>query len=86
MDRNFGPGDLTRVVTRPGRKTRIFISYARTDLQFATKLVKALELRGFEAFLDKRDILPGEDWRGRLMWSRLFEQIFRVDKWSLCRG
>jgi len=23
---------------------------------------------------------------GYLRWSRLSEQIFRVDKWSLCRG
>jgi hypothetical protein len=22
----------------------------------------------------------------QLRWSRLSEQIFRVDKWSLCRG
>ena len=24
--------------------------------------------------------------RSSLSWSRLSEQIFRVDKWSLCRG
>jgi hypothetical protein len=23
---------------------------------------------------------------GKVRWSRLSEQIFRVDKWSLCRG
>jgi len=23
---------------------------------------------------------------GKLRWPRLSEQIFRVDKWSLCRG
>jgi len=26
------------------------------------------------------------DLRGAVKWSRLSEQIFRVDKWSLCRG
>jgi hypothetical protein len=26
------------------------------------------------------------DRSGSYTWSRLSEQIFRVDKWSLCRG
>ena len=25
-------------------------------------------------------------WGGMLNWSRLSEQLFRVDKWSVCRG
>lgn len=45
---------------------RVFISYARRDLQFAENLVAALVGRGFEAFLDTKQILPGEAWRERL--------------------
>ena len=36
----------------------------------------------------RRDLMEiAEDRYGRgLKWSRLSEQIFRVDKWSVCRG
>src|SRR5882672_12549815 len=50
----------------PERKTRVFISYSRKDAAFADALVAALNARGFEAFLDKKDILPGEPWRDRI--------------------
>ena len=32
------------------------------------------------------NIVDSEFGRGRLRWSRLSEQLFRVDKWSVCRG
>ena len=48
------------------RKTRVFISYSRKDAAFAETLVAALNERGFEAFLDKKDILPGEPWKERI--------------------
>ena len=35
-----------------------------------------------EQLLQLRDDVGKEPKR----WPRLFEQIFRVDKWSLCRG
>jgi hypothetical protein len=48
------------------RKTRVFISYSRKDSIFSNRLVDALNARGFEAYLDKKDILPGEPWKERL--------------------
>jgi hypothetical protein len=33
---------------------------------FAEKLRSGLIARGFEAYLDKEDILPGEPWRARI--------------------
>ena len=48
------------------RNTRVFISYSRKDSAFADRLAAALRTRGFEAYLDKKDILPGEPWRERL--------------------
>jgi hypothetical protein len=50
------------------RKTTVFISYSRVDGAFAEKLRSALIARGFEAYLDKEDILPGEPWRARIDW------------------
>jgi len=46
--------------------------------------MKMLILRGIAGHY------AGRDWpRGaldELKWSRLSEQIFRIDKWSLCQG
>jgi formylglycine-generating enzyme required for sulfatase activity len=52
-------------------KLKVFISYSRKDEWFAQDLVAGLEAAGFEAFLDRHDIAPGEDWEMRL--GRLLE-------------
>jgi hypothetical protein len=36
---------------------------------------------GAGSFID--DFVHSEN---RVSWSRLYEQLFRVDKWSVCRG
>lgn len=46
---------------------KVFISYARKDgSAFAEELVDALDVAGFDAFLDRNDIAAGEDWERRL--------------------
>lgn len=45
---------------------KIFISYSRKDNKFADRLRDQLINAGFDAYLDKHDIAPGEDWRERL--------------------
>ncbi|MDX2309395.1 MAG: SUMF1/EgtB/PvdO family nonheme iron enzyme [Hyphomicrobium sp.] len=47
-------------------KLRVFISYSRKDGAFAHELLSALELTGFDAYLDQHDIAAGEDWAKRL--------------------
>jgi hypothetical protein len=48
-------------------KLKVFISYSRKDsAAFADDLVLGLEDRGFEPFLDRHDIKPGEPWEARL--------------------
>ena len=49
-----------------GNRAKVFVSYSRKDLSFAQMLVEALAARGFDAFLDKTDIAPGEPWKERL--------------------
>lgn len=51
---------------KPAGKLKVFISYSRKDSAFAMELLDSLELLGFEAFLDKQDIAPGEPWEDRL--------------------
>ena len=48
------------------RYAKVFVSYSRKDLGFAEMLVSSLAERGFDAFLDKTDIAPGEPWKERL--------------------
>src|SRR3954447_1725279 len=49
------------------KKPNIFISYARSDsAALAEELVVGLELSGFTAFMDRRDIAAAEDWEARL--------------------
>ncbi len=47
-------------------RAKVFVSYSRKDLTLAQMLVEALAERGFDAFLDKTDIAPGEPWKERL--------------------
>jgi len=47
-------------------RAKVFISYSRKDLSFAQMLVAGLAGSGFDAFLDKTDIAPGEPWKERL--------------------
>ncbi len=57
---------LERSVQNTSDRPKVFISYSRKDLGFAQMLVNALGERGFDAFLDKADIAPGEPWKERL--------------------
>jgi tetratricopeptide (TPR) repeat protein len=45
---------------------KVFVSYSRRDAAFAQDLVEHLTASGFDAFLDKTDIAPGEPWQERL--------------------
>ena len=47
-------------------RTRVFISYSRTDFKAAEGLVIDLEARNFKAYLDKQDIMAGEPWKKEL--------------------
>ncbi len=47
-------------------KLKVFLSYSRLDFDFAEDLLEALKTCGFEPYLDKHDIAPGEPWEDRL--------------------
>jgi hypothetical protein len=53
----------------PGAATesaKVFLSYSRKDAAFADELVAGLQACGFEAYIDREDIAPGEAWETRL--------------------
>jgi hypothetical protein len=43
-------------------KTRVFIAYVEEDLALARKLYLAFEQRGFRPWLDRKKLLPGQNW------------------------
>ena len=47
-------------------EAKLFLSYSRKDRDRAQLIADALRDRGFEVFRDTDDILPTEEWRGRL--------------------
>src|ERR1022692_461067 len=60
------PLSAAPVAGPPGDHAKVFVSYSRKDMAFAQMMVAALGERGFDAFLDKTDIAPGEPWKERL--------------------
>ncbi len=42
---------------------RAFLSYARVDLKYATRLHRDLQAAGADAWFDRVDLLPGVEWR-----------------------
>ncbi|MCV3271516.1 TIR domain-containing protein [Roseobacter sinensis] len=44
----------------------VFISYAREDIEIAKELFALLKKNGFRPWLDKENLLPGQDWASEL--------------------
>ncbi len=59
-------GQFQRPDAPADARLQVFLSYSRKDLSAAERLRDALIARGFGAYLDKHDILPGEPWKERL--------------------
>ncbi len=47
-------------------RLRVFIAYATEDRPAAERLFKQLTAHGFAAWLDRRKLLPGQDWPQRI--------------------
>ncbi len=43
-------------------KPRVFIAYVEEDLAFARKLYRVFEENGFRPWLDKKRLMPGQNW------------------------
>ncbi|MCP4106797.1 MAG: toll/interleukin-1 receptor domain-containing protein [Desulfobacteraceae bacterium] len=43
-------------------KKKVFISYAREDIEIAERLYSNLKDAGLEPWMDKEDLLPGQEW------------------------
>jgi pSer/pThr/pTyr-binding forkhead associated (FHA) protein len=47
-------------------RLRVFVSYSRRDIEAADRLAAALEKKGFEVIVDRRDLPYGEQWQREL--------------------
>jgi len=60
-------GPLALTEPGPPERLKLFISYSRRDVRFVDRLVGALESRGFEVQIDRRDLPKLEDWERELL-------------------
>jgi hypothetical protein len=58
----FVPDRKRKLRFVPQNKPRVFIAYVEEDLAPAKKLYSALERHGFRPWLDKKKLLPGQNW------------------------
>lgn len=56
------PGGRNGFRFLPHAKPRVFIAYVEEDLAFAKKLYHAFEQSGFRPWLDKKRLMPGQNW------------------------
>lgn len=64
-------------VKSSGRRTKVFISYAREDIDYARKMFLELENASYEPWLDCESLLPGQRWESTI------EQAMRESRYVL---
>ena len=62
----FRKDDAGRISLTESNRTRVFIAYALEDLEAAERLYADLLKRGFAPWLDRRNLLPGQNWPARI--------------------
>ena len=71
-------------------KTAVFISYAREDLKHAERLYNELKKAEFKPWLDKHNLVAGQDWKEEIMDaienSRFFIPLFSSNSVQKIKG
>ncbi|HEY3742030.1 MAG TPA: toll/interleukin-1 receptor domain-containing protein, partial [Bryobacteraceae bacterium] len=62
----FERDETGRVSLREMNRTRVFIAYATEDFEMAERLFDLLVARGYAPWLDRRRLLPGQNWPRRI--------------------
>ena len=70
-----GKGGGFMFESRPTK--RVFIAYAEEDLPTALRLFQKLEEHGYEPWLDKKRLLPGQN------WSRAIERAISISDYFI---
>lgn len=75
----FSSDGANRFEFTPARKPRVFVAYAAEDGAIVKRLCDRLELDGIDAWLDRRRLLPGDDWK-----RAIFSAIRNADFFIAC--
>jgi hypothetical protein len=59
----FRPAPEGGFAFRPDPKPAVFLAYAAEDAPVVERIYDALEQAGFAPWMDRRRLLPGQDWR-----------------------
>jgi hypothetical protein len=62
----FSRDETGKISFQDHHRPRVFIAYAVEDRDSAEKLYESLESNGFEPWLDRRKLLPGQNWPLRI--------------------
>ncbi len=62
----FTRDNTGRITFSKGNRPRIFIAYAVEDAPMANRLFAELEVCGYAPWLDRRKLLPGQNWPHRI--------------------
>jgi hypothetical protein len=70
----------TQLSNNKSQENVVFISYAREDSEAAIRLYEDLKKAGLTPWLDKKELLPGQNWEneieGAISKSRFFIPLF----------
>jgi hypothetical protein len=58
----LSPGGKHGFRFEPYSEPRVFIAYVEEDLRYAKRLYRAFEASGFRPWLDKKKLMPGQNW------------------------
>jgi hypothetical protein len=62
----FSRDDSGRITFDNGNRPRIFLAYVVEDVQIAEKLFRAFEAMDYAPWLDRKKLLPGQNWPHRI--------------------
>lgn len=62
----FTRGDGGEIGYCASNHPRVFVAYALGDIEAAEKIFSILFAKGFDPWLDRRKLLPGQDWSSRI--------------------
>ena len=55
-----------KITLKANDRPRVFVAYALEDAKFADRIFANLEARGYAPWLDRRKLLPGQNWPRRI--------------------
>jgi len=58
----FRPDGRGRLRFLPATKPKVFLAYVQEDVEAAQRLYRDLQAHGFDPWLDRKKLLPGQNW------------------------